>query len=389
MQKLILESTLVIESHKISGIALIPRISRNQNLYLPEELKRADGKTVPLNWEHQTEKSAIGQVTFHYDKDLQQLRYEGIITDENAYTLIKNRTHHVSIGAEPSSVKSVCGSEQCYNLPEGLNFKELSIVATPGIPESTVNLIESFSDSKLVHENCTKCRCDCTESGLSPHAADRPDSDFAYVPKDGTASDRKFPIYDAAHVRNALARYSQAEIPSGEKSKVMSRICSAAKKFGVDSDICKPKEGIQDRDHEFVGSGATCQLCGEDRNHYKHGKQAVYDDTQYKSVSNDHVIGYKDDPDKKPIMPTEKIVMVDDEYREIVKNLKEKVYNLEYIVTKETHKFIPHDTYKEKCSICGQKSSSAIHADAKIHQECTKCKNQTCSICGGIKKTNQ
>lgn len=377
MQKLILESTIVIESHKISGIALIPRISRNQNLYLPEELKRADGKTVPLNWEHQTEKSAIGQVTFHYDKDLQQLRYEGIITDENAYNLIKNRTHHVSIGAEPSSVKSVCGSEQCYNLPEGLNFRELSIVATPGIPESTVNLIESyFHDNKLIHENCSKC------DEKDAHSADRPDSDFAYVPKGGNASDRKFPIYDAIHVRNALARYSQADLPADQKKKVFAKICRAAKKFDIDSDYCKNTEGFKDTQHEFMGSGDTCELCGEDKNNYIHGKLVDSD----KSIT--EPISYKDDPSKKPHIATEKIILVDEEAQKQIIMLREKLVNLEYIVTKETHKFVPHDTYKEKCSVCGQGAHSAIHADAPVHNEtCTKCgglkKVETCQKCGG------
>ena len=48
--------TRIDENAKISGVALIPRISRNQNLYTKEELKRFDGKTVPLNWEHNPEK---------------------------------------------------------------------------------------------------------------------------------------------------------------------------------------------------------------------------------------------------------------------------------------------------------------------------------------------
>ena len=44
--------TKVNESAKISGVALIPRISRNNNLYTKAELERFDGVEVPLNWEH-------------------------------------------------------------------------------------------------------------------------------------------------------------------------------------------------------------------------------------------------------------------------------------------------------------------------------------------------
>jgi HK97 family phage prohead protease len=68
---------------------------------------------------------------------------------------------------------------------------------------------------------------------------DLPDSAFAYIEaggsKDSTGkttprSLRHFPIHDAAHVRNALARASQS--PFGEKA--MPKIRAAAKKFGVD-----------------------------------------------------------------------------------------------------------------------------------------------------------
>jgi phage head maturation protease len=67
-----------------------------------------------------------------------------------------------------------------------------------------------------------------------------PDSDFAYVEPGGTKDDqgktvprslRHFPIPDAEHVRNALARAPQS--PFGDKA--MPKILAAAKKFGVDT----------------------------------------------------------------------------------------------------------------------------------------------------------
>src|SRR5215467_4056533 len=67
---------------------------------------------------------------------------------------------------------------------------------------------------------------------------DLPDSDFAYIEPGGSKdpsgktvprSLRHFPIHDAAHVRNALARAPQS--PFGEKA--MPKIRAAAKKFGV------------------------------------------------------------------------------------------------------------------------------------------------------------
>jgi hypothetical protein len=67
---------------------------------------------------------------------------------------------------------------------------------------------------------------------------DLSDSDFAYIAPGGSKDSsgktvprslRHFPIHDAAHVRNALARASQS--PFG--AKAMPKIRAAAKKFGV------------------------------------------------------------------------------------------------------------------------------------------------------------
>jgi hypothetical protein len=67
---------------------------------------------------------------------------------------------------------------------------------------------------------------------------DLPDSAFAYIEPGGTVVDgkteprslRHFPIHDAAHVRNALARAMQS--PFGPKA--MPAIRAAAKKFGIE-----------------------------------------------------------------------------------------------------------------------------------------------------------
>jgi HK97 family phage prohead protease len=69
---------------------------------------------------------------------------------------------------------------------------------------------------------------------------DLPDSDFAYIEPGGTKdadgktvprSLRHFPIHDAEHVRNALARAPQS--PFGDKA--MPKIRAAAKKYGIDA----------------------------------------------------------------------------------------------------------------------------------------------------------
>ena len=69
-----------------------------------------------------------------------------------------------------------------------------------------------------------------------------PDSDFAYISPGGTKDSegkttprslRHLPIPDAAHVRNALARLNQTDIPAAAKKTALSKIKSKAKELGV------------------------------------------------------------------------------------------------------------------------------------------------------------
>ena len=71
---------------------------------------------------------------------------------------------------------------------------------------------------------------------------DLPDSEFAYIAPGGKKVDgkteprslRHLPIPDAAHVRNALARLSQTDIPPDAKKSALAKIKAKAKKLGVE-----------------------------------------------------------------------------------------------------------------------------------------------------------
>ena len=65
--------------------------------------------------------------------------------------------------------------------------------------------------------------------------ADRPDADFAAVWEDGARKkQRALPIYDAAHVRNALARFNQVQgMPAEVKMRALAKIKAAAKKYTI------------------------------------------------------------------------------------------------------------------------------------------------------------
>ena len=136
-------STIDEQAH-IHGVALIPRISRNNNLYTKEELRRFHNVTVPLNWEHDPHKK-IGKVTFYYNEESETVYYDGMITDEASANLAKNKTLYTSIEADPTSMKDICnGPEDCFHMPFGLVPVGLALTETPGVPETSVTVIERY-----------------------------------------------------------------------------------------------------------------------------------------------------------------------------------------------------------------------------------------------------
>lgn len=149
------------ESKRLQGILAIPRISRNGNLYLPEELARADGRTIPVLWNHQgsprdasqpiSQSDIIGTMRLSWDPDLMQLKYEAEVDRE-----LPNIPLHASLGAFFQRQDHVCGSSKCYAVPRDLQFVEASLTPTPGIPETTVNILENFSCRQCRHSSLTE-----------------------------------------------------------------------------------------------------------------------------------------------------------------------------------------------------------------------------------------
>lgn len=62
-----------------------------------------------------------------------------------------------------------------------------------------------------------------------------PASAFAYVGDPNDISTWHLLVDDAAHVRDAMARFDQTELPADAKSKVAKKLLSLAKKFGIDA----------------------------------------------------------------------------------------------------------------------------------------------------------
>lgn len=132
------------EKTLIRGVLAIPRVSRNNRLYLPSELeaavRRLDGKTIPVFWEHISALNAIGRAKLSWNPELMQVEYEAEILDPEAEKKVKAAPLRVSLGADYERIDHLDGVDVVRNLL----FKELSLVAVPGIPEASVQVVESL-----------------------------------------------------------------------------------------------------------------------------------------------------------------------------------------------------------------------------------------------------
>ena len=133
-------------AERIAGIALMPRQSRNGVFYDTEELKKFDGKQVPLRVEHNKD-THIGQVTFSFDEEKSQVKYEATVFDSEWQRILSNEQYQVSIGASVLEQRHLCDEmkAKCLNAPVLDEILELSVVRTPGIPESTLHVVESHN----------------------------------------------------------------------------------------------------------------------------------------------------------------------------------------------------------------------------------------------------
>ena len=126
---------------RIRGVAMTAGMSRNFNIYTPDELQVFAGKLVeaPVYIEHVTTANSVGKVT-ETKWDGQRLWYVAeIYDDKTAEKIRKGLIRHVSVGADYEHIDIVDGK-----IPHGLCNAEISLVAVPGISETNIQIIEAL-----------------------------------------------------------------------------------------------------------------------------------------------------------------------------------------------------------------------------------------------------
>ena len=126
---------------RIRGLAMTTGMSRNFNIYTPEELQSFTNKLVdaPVYPRHVTAQDAVGKVT-KTEWDGQNLLYEAEVYDEDTAAKIrKGLIRHVSVGADYETLDVVNGK-----VPHGLYNAEMSLVAVPGVAETNIQILEKL-----------------------------------------------------------------------------------------------------------------------------------------------------------------------------------------------------------------------------------------------------
>lgn len=129
---------------RIKGVALKAGVSRNLNVYVEEELRKAAetlrGK--PVYYEHVSADRAVGRVVdAWWDEDRKAVMYLAEIYDEETADKIRlGLVRKVSVALDYEVLEPVDGK-----LPRGIEFRELSLVAVPGVRDTSVEVVERFT----------------------------------------------------------------------------------------------------------------------------------------------------------------------------------------------------------------------------------------------------
>lgn len=155
-----------VEGRKIKGTLAYAGVSLNNRLYLPEELAKGDGMTVPLILNHASTAGAegelyrlpekfrngldkglemkVGEVKLNWQPDELTLYYEGTVDDEFFIKEIDDAEMAVSLGLYYDSDSPQICDRECYTMIKGAEFHEVSLVYHAGFPIATIEAVEAM-----------------------------------------------------------------------------------------------------------------------------------------------------------------------------------------------------------------------------------------------------
>lgn len=157
--------TVTRQGRKIKGTLAYAGVSLNDRIYLPEELEKGHGLTLPLLLNHSSVAGAedeldrlddemlnalyneedyeVGEVTLTWDASKLTLFYEGVVENEFFQKEIDDMDMAVSLGIYYDSDSPRICDVNCYTLIKGAEFREVSLVYHAGFPIATIEAVEA------------------------------------------------------------------------------------------------------------------------------------------------------------------------------------------------------------------------------------------------------
>jgi len=170
--------TISKQGKKIKGILAYAGVSLNDRIYLPEELSKGHGLTLPLLLNHSNIAGAeeeldrldddmvnhlenekdfkIGEVTLDWDQEKLTLFYEGVIEHEFFQKEVDDADMAVSLGIYYDADSPVVCDENCYTIIKGAEFREVSLVYHPGFPIATIEAVENELKKEILAKQKAK-----------------------------------------------------------------------------------------------------------------------------------------------------------------------------------------------------------------------------------------
>lgn len=162
--------TVSRHGRKIKGTLAYAGVSLNDRIYLPEELAKGHGMTLPLLLNHSSTAGAekeldrldeemldclynekdykVGEVTLTWDPAKLTLFYEGVVDNKFFQKEIDDMDMAVSLGIYYDSNSPRICDESCYTVIKGAEFREVSLVYHAGFPIATIEAVEAELKAK-------------------------------------------------------------------------------------------------------------------------------------------------------------------------------------------------------------------------------------------------
>jgi len=226
----------------ISGIAVKEGISRNKRKYIAKELEKFTPSMIdrPILKDHEgVTDNVIGKITEAiYDENTKSVKYSGWIKEDGTGIIDKikdGRIKEVSIGALAGKVVKENKDDDII-IPTDMEALELSTTPVPGNKGTSIAFENKKYTSEELNEMISEYEKEAQITGMETKRKQMgmSVSQFYAAPRDPPSSSA-LPIFDASHVRNAMARFNQTHFNNpGEKRRAHAAIMRAAKKFKID-----------------------------------------------------------------------------------------------------------------------------------------------------------